>query len=475
MKNRNYLKLIVLSGLLFITTVSCEREYSDDVAFATFPATGEVFTDAPVGMGSDFYFPYSGSKPTAWTVDKETSYKSTASMRFDVPNANDPEGNYAGAIFRIDGEGSGRDLSGYDALTFWAKASQAVTIGEVGFGEDFGENKYVTTRTNIDLTTNWIKYIIPIPDPSKLIQERGMLRYSAGGIGAVGSEVGYTFWIDEVKFEKLGTIAQPKPAIFGGENLSVSAFVGGVIKIDGLTQTMNLGNGNNLTVNTSPSYFTFNSTDIEVARVDQLGMVTIVGEGTATITATLGGVRATGSGTISVGESISPAPTPSKAAADVISLYSDAYTDVAVDFFNGFYDGSTTKTSTITSGTDNFLFYTDLNYVGIEFQNPTINATTMTHLHLDIYTDDTTSADFFIKIRDRGANGELNTNVFTGGPIEDDKEISYTVLANQITPGQWISINIPLTGDITTQKDNLAQIVFVGDIDFLLDNLYFSK
>ena len=30
---------------------------------------------------------------------------------------------------------------------------------------------------------------------------------------------GYTFWIDELKYEKLGTIAQPRPAIFGGEDL----------------------------------------------------------------------------------------------------------------------------------------------------------------------------------------------------------------------------------------------------------------
>jgi hypothetical protein len=25
---------------------------------------------------------------------------------------------------------------------------------------------------------------------------------------------GYTFWIDELKYEKLGTVAQPRPAIF---------------------------------------------------------------------------------------------------------------------------------------------------------------------------------------------------------------------------------------------------------------------
>ena len=177
MKNTKFIitKMTLLFGFIFTMLVSCERELSDEAVFATFSTAPEVFNDSPVGLGTDFYFPYGGSKPTAWTVDQKVSYQGSASMRFDVPNANDPAGNYAGAIFRIDGEGSGRNLTGYDALTFWAKATQAVTIGEIGFGEDFGLNKFLTTRTNVDLTTNWVKYIIPIPDPSKLIQERGML------------------------------------------------------------------------------------------------------------------------------------------------------------------------------------------------------------------------------------------------------------------------------------------------------------
>ena len=67
----------------------------------------------------------------------------------------DPEGTYAGAIFRIDG--AGRDLTGYDALLFGLKASQGVTIGEFGFGEDFGENKYLTTLPNVSVGTAWTK------------------------------------------------------------------------------------------------------------------------------------------------------------------------------------------------------------------------------------------------------------------------------------------------------------------------------
>ena len=75
--------------------------------------------------------PYTGSKATAWSVDESEGYESAASMRFDVPNENDPAGNYAGASFRVDG--SGRDLTEFDALTFWAKALKRSCYWSHGF------------------------------------------------------------------------------------------------------------------------------------------------------------------------------------------------------------------------------------------------------------------------------------------------------------------------------------------------------
>ncbi|QIH38072.1 glycosyl hydrolase family 16 [Flavobacterium sp. Sr18] len=468
MKKSNYRdsKIIFLLGLILIVTVGCERELSDDVEFATFPKTAEVFIDG--FSGGLNYFPFSGSKANAFTVDQEVKYKGTASMRFDVPTVGDPNGAFAGAIFP---DATGRDLSDYDALTFWIKSTQAATLNEVGLGNDFGANKYLVTMTNVPLSTNWTKVIIPIPDATKLTLEKGMFWYAEGAENGNG----YTFWIDELKYEKLGTVAQPKPAIFNGVDKKENSFIGSNVTIDGLTQTYNLASGINQTVLAAPSYFKFSSSNIEVARVSELGIVTIVGFGTAKITAAVAGVKATGSLTIEASGSFGSAPVPTQAAVNVISLFSNAYTNVPVDFFNGLYDGSTTKTSDIKVGFDNFKYYSDLNYVGIEFKNPAINATTMGFLHLDIWTADTTNTPFIVKIRDRGANGVIDTNIFTGGPTVDDKEISYTVPANQITPGQWISINIPLTGDIASQKGNLAQIVFVGDIKFLLDNLYFYK
>ena len=98
-----YKKNTLFLVMIFMMTVSCERDLSDDVEFATNSAGGEIFTDAPIGLGSDFYFPFLGSKATAWSVDDNEGHESQSSMRIDVPNEGDPEGNYAGAIFRVDG------------------------------------------------------------------------------------------------------------------------------------------------------------------------------------------------------------------------------------------------------------------------------------------------------------------------------------------------------------------------------------
>lgn len=464
-----YSKIILLSGLLFVINVGCEREISDEAEFATFSKTGEIFTDAPIGLGTDFYFPFEGSKPTAWTVDESEGYESGASMRFDVPNADDPEGNYAGAIFRVDG--SGRNLTEFDALTFWAKASQGVSIGQMGFGTDFGEDKYQVTATKLSLSTNWVKYVIPIPDPSKLFEERGVFWYATGTLNTGG--LGYSFWIDELKFEKLGTIGQPQPKIFNGENVTEQNFNGSTIDLAdrGLVLTFNLGSGLNVNVNAAPSYFTFKSSNPSVASVKEFGLVDLISEGNATITATLDGVLAKGSMEITSTRGIQSAPIPTRAANNVISIFSDQYTDVPIDFFNAGWEGSTTQTTTIGSDEDAFMSYTQNNYVGIGFENPTIDASAMEYLHLDIYTDDVISGNFEIQIRDRGANGTIDSD-FNGFPTEDDKDVRF--LITNLPPGQWTQVDIPLTGNLASQKNNLALIVFVGGVpNFVLDNIYF--
>lgn len=477
------MKFSTLFCLCIILSTGCKRELSDQAEFATFPKVGAIFTDTPVGLGSNFYFPFGpgpdnpiGSKLDAFSVDGSVSYEGSASMRFDVPNATDPNGNYAGAIFRIDG--SGRNLTEFDAMTFWAKASQAATISEFGFGVDFEENKYQVLSQNIELTTNWVKYTIPIPDPSKLVEERGMMTYSAAPINGLG----YSFWIDELKFEKLGTVAQPRPAIFDGEDRIEETFIGNSYTISGLTQTFNLESGLNQTVSAAPAYYTFRSSNPEVASVNQYGFISVISAGSTEITALLGNVKAQGSMKIeSVGEFVS-APTPTEAASDVISIFSDAYTNVPVDFYNGYYEPFQ-----LTEGQDdliingnNIIKYTKLNFVGIEFKNPTIDASEMTHLHIDIQIEKSTilDEDFIrIEVADFGPGG-----TFGGG---DDSSGSVTITSADLVGGSWISLDIPLSNFSLTSLNNLGQLVFVTDgsatdfpgtiTDILVDNIYLYK
>lgn len=466
-------KITFFLGLILLTVSSgCDRDISDSAVIATFSTTADVFIDSPVGLGSNFYFPYGGSKPTAWSVDEKERYEGTASMRFDVPNGSDPEGNYAGAIFRIDG--AGRDLSNFDALTFWAKASQGVTIGELGFGEDFIENKYVASIQETSLSTSWQKIIIPIPDASKLTQERGLFRYSAGTQGTNGS--GYTFWIDEMKFEKLGNIAQPRPQILNGEEKSEQTFIGGVITLSGLNQVFNLPNGRDQKVVSSPSYFNFTSSAPSVASVDESGKITVTGAGMTEITAELNGVMASGKYSLESLGNFTPAPTPTQNAANVISVFSDAYTNIAVDHYNGYWGGSTTQgQNDININGDEIINYKSLNYVGVEFHInvPTVNAAAMTNFHIDIQVQEDINPGDFIRIglQDIGAD-----DTFGGG---DDSSGSITIPSSGLTKGSWVSFDFKLS-DFTglTNKSNLGQIVVVSDAtiqDVLIDNMYFYE
>ncbi len=485
MKNvlNNSIKTFLLLGLVMTLSVGCEREVSDEVEFASFPQRAEIFIDG--FSGGLEYLPFGGSKLDAFSVDSEVKYMGEASMRFDVPNFGDASTSlgFAGAIFPDYG---GRDLSDFDALTFWAKASRAETISQIGFGSDFGnspfrdmQDKFIVTKNNLRISTGWQKYIIPIPDPKKLIAETGMFWY-AEGPDANGD--GYTFWIDELKFEKLGTIAQPRPAIFGGEEIEANAFIDieGKIPDAGLTQTFNLPNGTNETVVAAPSYFTFNSSNPSVVQVSELGVLTPVGIGTTTISATLGGVRAQGSAVLTVEGGFNFAPVPTRDAADVISVFSDAYVNVPGVNTNPQFGGQTTTGGTVIINENNqIISYENLNFVAVVV-DPTIDVSQKTHIHLDIRIDENIDSSDTIRFElfDFGSDGAFGGGNDTGGSITYD--------SGALQSGNWLSFDIPLssftgttgggaTGFANSAKENLAQIVFAsgGISSIFVDNIYF--
>lgn len=456
-----------LSGFLILAALtlglSCEREL-DELEPATFPTTAAVFIDG--FSGGLAYDAFGGSKVTAFTVDMDVKYQGTSSMQISVPDAEDPAGGYAGGVYSTD---VGRDLSGYNVLTFWAKASQAANVDVFGIGNDLGENRYVASISDVPLTTNWQKYYIPIPDPSKLTAERGMFYYSESPENGRG----YTFWVDEVRFENLGTLVLNEAGINDGEDIRVTAETGDIISPEGYA-VYSLPQAVDQRMSVAAAYFDYVSSNPSVANTAPNGSIEALDAGETMITATLGGTEAEGSLTvISTGEAVLPttaAPTPDEAAENVISLYSNAYEDEPVDYYNGFWEFSTTLNDEIQVAGDDVMRYTQLNFVGIQFTTPTIDISEMTHFHIDVWTPLPTDppTELKIEIVDLGPNGAF------GG--EDDAVGIITATRPALQTGSWVSLDVPLSdlpGLVT--RSQLAQVVLSSDqlSTVFVDNVYF--
>ena len=479
-----YSKITLLSGLLFVVMMSCERDITDKIEFAHLAKSGVIFTDSPIGLGEDFYKPYTGSKASAWEVDESVGYESAASMRIDVPNANDPEGSYAGASFIVDG--AGRDLTEFDALTFWAKATQGVVIGEIGFGQDFELNKYQVNETDVSLSTAWQKYVIPIPDPTKLFDERGMFWYAAGTENTGGAA--YSFWIDELKFEKLGTIGQPRPAIENGVDVVKNVFAGISLELTNLTQTFNLGSGLNKTVNVAPSYFDFTSSAPHISFINEFGNID-VSSGTAVITASLGGVEADGSLTINASGQFELAPAPTTNPNDVISVFSDSYENIPVDYFNGYWQPyQTTLGGEIVINGEKVLKFSEFNFVGTKLTTP-LDISEMTHLSIDILMPVVlpTDIDMLVVLKNENPAATTLQQQRIGGQTyqwsDQTGDINNTdANATFEVGGVWKTIKIPLRPTSETGLDKTGvNLIIIERIkssnvtDLHIDNMYFFK
>jgi Bacterial Ig domain len=162
--------------------------------------------------------------------------------------------------------------------------------------------------------------------------------------------------------------------------------------------------------------------------------------------------------------SITPAPKPTRAAANVIALFSNTYTNRAVETWSAPWDNADV-TDTLIANNDTKI-YTKLDFAGIEFKTPVIDATTMTHFHIDVWNQNSTK--FNIKLVDFGANG-----IFQGVPNDDtEHELSFTPAL-----GSWVSYDIPLSNFTNmTARAHLAQLILVGsNSKVYVDNIYFYK
>jgi len=148
---------------------------------------------------------------------------------------------------------------------------------------------------------------------------------------------------------------------------------------------------------------------------------------------------------------IPASPVPNRSSTSVISIFSDAYTNVAAtDFYPGW--GQSTVASQTTLGGNAVMKYTNFGYMGIALGS-TVDAGLMNKLHVDIYSLDETN----IRLTPISAGHELPT-VLSG-----------------LTQGSWNSFDIPLTTYTGVVMSALIQFKLDGGTGktFYMDNLYF--
>lgn len=159
------------------------------------------------------------------------------------------------------------------------------------------------------------------------------------------------------------------------------------------------------------------------------------------------------------------APTPTKAASNVISMFSNAYTNVTVDTWRtGWSNGTLTDMQVAGNDTKK---YTSLDFVGVETVVKPINATSMDSFHVDMWTPNATS--FKVKLVDLGANGTI------GGGDDKEHELAFTPVVKT-----WNHLSIPLSNFTgLTTRAAIGQLIFVGvptgTSIVYIDNVLFSK
>ncbi|MDA3893393.1 MAG: T9SS type A sorting domain-containing protein [Salinivirgaceae bacterium] len=148
------------------------------------------------------------------------------------------------------------------------------------------------------------------------------------------------------------------------------------------------------------------------------------------------------------------APTPTQIAANVISIYSDTYTDVAGTNFDASWSNSDYSAESIAGNAA--IKLANLAFHGMEISSD-LDASTMNMLHVDMWTNDAT--------------------VMKVTPISTSTG-EHLVSMTPITAGSWNSFNIPLSEFTGLSFTDIKQFKFDGQTgvspsNIYLDNIYF--
>lgn len=164
------------------------------------------------------------------------------------------------------------------------------------------------------------------------------------------------------------------------------------------------------------------------------------------------------------------APTPpARNASDVISLFSNAYANIAIDTWSAAWDDSDIEDIQVAGNDTKKITFT--NFIGVDFQSSRFNATSFTHFHIDMYTTTPTlDKSFNLKFSNwAGGSGEANAIEFS------TTNASNPALPNP-NPGTWISLDMPLSSWTPGAREDLVQFLITSNLGVVyVDNIYVYK
>ena len=213
---------------------------------------------------------------------------------------------------------------------------------------------------------------------------------------------------------------------------------------------------------------------------------TIPGSGTVVVTSQDASTTNTYTVNFVITGPTTAAPTPpNRPAADVKSIFSDAYAPIATlnyagednqpsndNTYNTSWCGATTELVQIAGNNTNKV--TGLGCEGIAFLSGRFDASTFTNFHIDIYTDSPTmDASFNIKFSN-----------WNGGTMEANAlEFSFTNASTPAlpssNPGTWISFDVPFSAFTPVNgasRNDFVQFIITSNLGTVYyDNLYVHK
>jgi surface protein len=167
-------------------------------------------------------------------------------------------------------------------------------------------------------------------------------------------------------------------------------------------------------------------------------------------------------GTCTSSKPTTNAPIPiARGANNVISVYSDSYTNINVTEYNPDWGQTGAVNSAYDptgEGSNTVLEYSNFNYQGTEFD--AIDASAMEFVHIDIWTEDATNVSF--------------------SPINNGTGVVEILVNVPLVSGGWSSVDIAKADFTGMTWDSLFQIKFDGrggnnPSTIYIDNVYFYK